>query len=141
MNYGELIKIALEMRKKSYSPYSNFSVGAALITKDGKIYTGINIENAAYSPSICAERVAFSKAVSEGEREFSAIAIAGGDKNDEFPREYCMPCGVCRQTMAEFAGKDFEIITAKSVDDYKVFKLGEILPYSFSSLKNKINID
>ena len=97
----ELIKSALAARRLSYSPYSGFQVGAALLTKDGKIYTGCNIENAAYSPSNCAERTAFFKAVSEGARDFSAIAIVGGNR-EHVAKDFCSPCGVCRQVMAEF---------------------------------------
>ncbi len=130
----ELVKKALEAQKFSYSPYSNFQVGAALLTKSGKIYTGCNIENAAYSPTNCAERTAFFKAVSEGELQFEAIAIVGspnGAKEDE--REYCAPCGVCRQVMAEFCSiKNFKVILGKSEDDYKVYTLEEILPLAFT---------
>ena len=130
----ELVKKALEAQNFSYSPYSNFQVGAALLTKSGKIYTGCNIENAAYSPTNCAERTAFFKAVSEGELQFEAIAIVGspnGAKEDE--REYCAPCGVCRQVMAEFCSiKNFKVILGKSEDDYKVYTLEEILPLAFT---------
>ena len=130
----ELIKKALEAQTYSYSPYSNFQVGVALLTKSGKIYTGCNIENAALSPTNCAERTAFFKAVSEGETEFEAIAIVGspkGAKQEE--REYCAPCGVCRQVMAEFCNiKDFKVILGKSEDDYKEYTLDEILPFAFT---------
>ena len=130
----ELVKKALEAQNFSYSPYSNFQVGAALLTKSGKIYTGCNIENAAYSPTNCAETTAFFKAVSEGELQFEAIAIVGspnGAKEDE--REYCAPCGVCRQVMAEFCSiKNFKVILGKSEDDYKVYTLEEILPLAFT---------
>ncbi len=130
----ELVKKALEAQKFSYSPYSNFQVGVALLSKSGKIYTGCNIENAAFSPTNCAERTAFFKAVSEGELQFEAIAIVGspkGAKEDE--REYCAPCGVCRQVMAEFCNiKDFKVILGKSEDDYKVYTLEEILPLAFT---------
>lgn len=128
MNISELIKEAYEAKKHSYAPYSQFHVGAALLTKDGRIYRGCNIENAAYSPTNCAERTAFFKAVSEGEREFSAIAIAGEKE------EYLAPCGVCRQVMAEFCDPgQFQIILAKSKDDYKVYALQELLPECFSA--------
>lgn len=130
----QLVKKALKAKEFSYSPYSNFQVGAALLTKTGKIYTGCNIENAAYSPTNCAERTAFFKAVSEGELLFDAIAIVGGPKGattDEL--EYCAPCGVCRQVMAEFCNiKDFKVILGKSEDDYKVYTLEEILPLAFT---------
>lgn len=130
----ELVKKALEAQKFSYSPYSNFQVGAALLTKSGKIYTGCNIENAAYSPTNCAERTAFFKAVSEGETKFEAIAIVGSPKDaKENEREYCAPCGVCRQVMAEFCNiKDFKVILGKSEDDYKIYTLEEVLPLAFT---------
>ncbi len=134
-DYTKLIQIAIEMTEKSYVPYSHFDVGAALLTKDGKIYGGCNIENAAYGPSNCAERTAFFKAVSEGEKDFSAIVVVGGAEdengNPDFI-DYCTPCGVCRQVMAEFCDKNFTIVCAKSVDDYKVFTLGDLLPESFN---------
>jgi len=135
MNYEELIKTAIKMTERSYAPYSHFHVGAALLTTDGKIYTGCNVENAAYGPSNCAERTAIFKAVSEGDKEFSAIAIVGGAENKEGKvqiDDYCPPCGVCRQVMSEFCKKDFKIIVAKSPEDYKIFTLGELLPESFS---------
>lgn len=126
-----LIKQALEMRKMAYVPYSHFQVGAALLCADGKIYTGCNIENAAYTPSNCAERTAFFKAVSEGEREFTAIAITGGAETAE-ELEYCAPCGVCRQVMMEFCDYDnFKVILAKSEQEYQVYSLREILPMGF----------
>ncbi|MCL2592242.1 MAG: cytidine deaminase [Defluviitaleaceae bacterium] len=134
MDYKELIKLALSAKEKSYSPYSNFQVGAALLTKEGKVYTGTNIENAAYTPTNCAERTAFFKAVSEGEREFNAIAVCGSLKGSEEP-DYCYPCGVCRQVMIEFCDKnDFEIIVIKDLENYKVYKLKELLPFGFSPL-------
>jgi len=129
----ELVLEAIEARKASYSPYSNFMVGAALLTKDGKIYRGCNIESAAYSPTNCAERTAFFKAVSEGEREFEAIAVIGADKNaKEEDFGYAYPCGVCRQVMMEFCDpKEFRILTAKNADDFTSFTLEEILPHGF----------
>ena len=126
MDKNYLINKAYEAQKFSYSPYSNFQVGAALITKSGKIYTGTNIESAAFSPTICAERTAFAKAVSEGEREFSAIAICGSDS------DYCVPCGVCLQVMAEFAEPDtFLILSAKTRGDFMEYSLSQLLPYGF----------
>lgn len=126
-----LIKQALEMRKMAYVPYSHFQVGAALLCADGKVYTGCNIENAAYTPSNCAERTAFFKAVSEGEQEFTAIAITGGAETAE-ELEYCAPCGVCRQVMMEFCDYDnFKVILAKSEQEYQVYSLREILPMGF----------
>lgn len=131
MDDRTLIKEALEMRKMAYVPYSHFQVGAALLCADGKIYTGCNIENAAYTPSNCAERTAFFKAVSEGEREFTAIAITGGAETAE-ELEYCAPCGVCRQVMMEFCDYDnFKVILAKSEQEYQVYSLREILPMGF----------
>ena len=114
----------------SYAPYSNFKVGAALLSKDGQIFGGCNVENAAYGPSNCAERTAIFKAVSEGVRDFSAICIVGGPNG--VVSDYCPPCGVCRQVMREFCNPDFKIILAKSITDYKIFTLGELLPESFS---------
>ena len=130
MNRSELVKSAIDARKFSYSPYSNFMVGAALLTKTGKVYTGCNIENAAYGPSNCAERTAFFKALSEGEKEFEAIAIVGGAKDKEL--EICAPCGVCRQVMMEFCNYEtFEIILGKSEEDYIKYTLQELLPLGF----------
>ena len=115
----------------AYTPYSHFQVGAALLTKDGKVYTGCNVENAAYTPTNCAERTAFFKAVSEGEREFSAIAIVGGAE-DAKELNYCSPCGVCRQVMMEFCNpKTFEVIMGKSETEYQVMTLEEVLPLGF----------
>ena len=125
----ELIAKAILAREASYSPYSGISVGAALLTKSGKVYLGQNIENASYSPTICAERVAFFKAISEGEREFSAIAIAGG-RAGEPSQENFPPCGVCRQVMSEFCGKDFLVMWG-SDDKITERTLGEILPDGF----------
>lgn len=131
MNNSELISKALEARKFSYSPYSGFSVGAALLCDDGSVYAGCNIENSSFSPTICAERTAIFKAVSEGKKNFLKIAVVGADSENETPVNYCPPCGVCRQVMREFCGNDFEIVIAKSCDDYKVKKLSELLPESF----------
>ncbi len=126
----ELIQKALDMRSFSYTPYSHWNVGAAVLTNDGKIFTGCNIENAAFTPTICAERTAIFKAVSKGTRAFKAIAISGGPSGEE-PNEYCAPCGVCRQVMREFCDNDFIIFLAKSVDDYQTFTLRDLLPQSF----------
>lgn len=126
----KLIKCALEQRKFSYAPYSDFHVGAALLAENGTVYTGCNIENGAYSPSNCAERTAFFKAVSEGVTEFRAICIAGGPK-DEAPKEFCPPCGVCRQVMQEFCRPDFRIILAADQGKYQLFTLEELMPMGF----------
>ncbi|MBQ3019828.1 MAG: cytidine deaminase [Clostridia bacterium] len=123
-----LMERAIEARKMSYSPYSGFKVGAALLGKSGKVYTGCNVENAAYTPTNCAERTAFFKAVSEGEREFVSIAIVGG--RYESIADFCAPCGICRQVMAEFCDKDFRIIMG-NLDNIQVSTLEELLPLSF----------
>ena len=129
-NYRSLALAAIEAMKKSYSPYSNFTVGAALLTKDGKVYTGANIENASYTPTICAERTAIFTAVHKGEREFEAIAIVGGHKGEI--KGVTAPCGVCRQVMSEFCSPDFKVILVTSSDgDYEETTLGELLPYMF----------
>ena len=125
-----LAKKALEMRKMAYTPYSHFKVGAALLCEDGSVYTGCNIENAAFTPGNCADRTAIFKAVSEGKRKFRAIAIAGGKEHGSEP-DYCPPCGVCRQVMREFCEDSFEIILARSETDYRITSLGELLPESF----------
>ena len=126
----DLIRKALEARENSYCPYSGFAVGAALLTRSGRIYTGANIENAAFTPTNCAERTAFFKAVSEGERDFAAIAIAGGKKGEE-PRDHVTPCGVCRQVMREFCEDSFKIYSVRSADDYREYSLGELFPEGF----------
>ena len=129
MTDKELLLLAIEAREASYSPYSSFMVGAALLTRDGKVYTGANIENAAYTPTICAERVAFFKAVNNGERDFTAIAVVGGKRGEPISG-LCAPCGVCRQVMAEFCKDDFKII-AGTPDNIKTYTLEQILPDYF----------
>ena len=125
-----LIRMALEAREKAYTPYSGYKVGAALLAKDGTVYTGCNIENAGYTPTNCAERTAFFKAVSEGERDFAAIAVVGGYEGE--PVDYAYPCGVCRQVMMEFCDPGtFRVITAVSEEDYLEKTLEEMLPYGF----------
>lgn len=126
-----LIEEAILAREQSYCPYSNFAVGAALLTESGKIYRGCNVENASYSATNCAERTAVFKAVSEGETAFTAIAIAGGPKGEQ-PIDYAYPCGVCRQVLAEFVKKEnFTVLVAKSCTDYKKYSFKELLPESF----------
>ncbi len=126
----KLIELAIKQLSFSYAPYSAFKVGAALLTREGKIYTGCNIENAAYTPTNCAERTAFFKAVSEGERVFQAICVVGG-KNGILI-DYTAPCGVCRQVMMEFCDPDtFRIILAISKEQYKIFTLKELFPLGF----------
>lgn len=133
MEFQKLIRKALEVRQKAYAPYSGFMVGAALLCKDGRIFTGCNIENASYGATNCAERTAFFKAVSEGYREFTAIAIAGGRKEAQ-SLEYCAPCGICRQVMSEFCDSDaFLVILPRSEEDYKSYTLGQLLPLGFTS--------
>lgn len=125
-----LIEKAIEQLQFSYTPYSNFKVGAALLAKNGTIYGGCNIESASYTPTNCAERTAFFKAVSEGVREFDAICIVGG--KDGVLTEYAAPCGVCRQVMMEFCNPDtFQIILATSKEQYEIFTLKELLPLGF----------
>lgn len=125
----ELIKLAIKGAQKSYAPFSHFNVGAALLTKDNKVFIGCNIENSAYTPTCCAERTAFFKAISEGYKEFKAIAIVGG-KDKKFS-SYCAPCGVCRQVMMEFCNKDFKIYLGKDTLEYKEYTLEELLPMGF----------
>lgn len=127
-----LIEIAIDNKKNSYSPYSNFRVSSVVKTKSGAIYKGVNIENAAYSPCLCAERSAMSSAISEGEKDFAYIVITG-DSHDTFP------CGVCRQFIKEFADDETKIVIANSLNDYNIFTIDELLPHSFSSkdLENK----
>lgn len=123
MENSELIRQAIKVRERAYTPYSNFKVGAALLTSSGDVFTGCNVESASYSPTICAERVAISKAISEGAKDFLKIAIVGSS-------DYTFPCGVCRQVIREF-GVNIEVIVANSEDDYKTFSLDELLPHSF----------
>lgn len=126
-----LIQQALLARKAAYAPYSHYQVGAALLTDAGEIYRGCNIENAAYTPSNCAERTAFFKAVSEGERSFRAIAVVGSPEGDAIT-QYAFPCGVCRQVMEEFCEPErFVILAARSESDYQSFTLRELFPAGF----------
>ena len=132
MNDFELCQAAIGIMKKAYAPYSDYFVGAALLCEDGKVYTGCNIENASYTPTVCAERTAFFKAVSEGERKFVRIAVCGGKHGEivgAFP-----PCGVCRQVMSEFCRDDFEILYITSEDPiaYETYTLPQILPFRFT---------
>lgn len=131
MTDKELIQMALEARTHAYAPYSDFRVGAALLGKSGKIYTGCNIENASYSATNCAERTALFKAISEGEREFTAIAIVGG--KGESIAQICSPCGVCRQVLAEFCPNDIRILLG-TPDKIHVTSLSELFPLRFDSI-------
>lgn len=126
----DLIRRAFAARKFAYTPYSHFNVGAALLTRNGKVYTGCNIENAGYTATNCAERTALFKAVSEGERQFSAIAIVGS-KEGTVNELVTGPCGVCRQALYEFSGPDLTVIMARTEEDYIVTTLGQLLPYGF----------
>ena len=126
----ELVLQAEKAMENAYAPYSGFRVGAALLTKSGKVYLGCNIENAAFSPTICAERTAVAKAVSEGEREFAAIAVVGG--KDGKIAGICPPCGVCRQVLSEFCGPDFPVCLGKGSGAYETVLLKDLLPLGFS---------
>ena len=125
MEYKELMAKAIEAKKKAYVPYSNFHVGAALLTKSGKVYTGCNIECASYGGTNCAERTAIFKAVSEGEKEFEAIAVTGDDD------AYTYPCGICRQVIVEF-GRHIKVIVGKNENEYRVYTMEDLLHHSFT---------
>lgn len=129
MDLSQEIKIAKEARKNSYAPYSNYFVGCALKTKSGKIYSGCNIENHGIQ-AICAERVAFCKALSEGEKVFEYIIVCGGSSLEKL--ENCLPCGYCRQFMSEFVDKDFKVYTLQEDDTVKEYIISDLLPYNFS---------
>ena len=127
-----LIRAALEVRSNAYAPYSGFYVGAALLSESGRIYTGVNVENSSFPVGTCAERSAFAAAISSGERKFVAVCITGEKKdNPMLGAKYCMPCGMCRQFMTEFCDKEFEIISAKSEEDYQINKLDTLMPGAF----------
>ena len=130
MNEKELCREAIDAMKNAYAPYSGYKVGAALLTEKGKLFAGCNIENAAYTPAVCAERVALFNAISSGERNFTAIAVAGGKDgviSGAFP-----PCGVCRQVMAEFCAPDFTVLVVTGEDSYKKYTLNELFPQAFT---------
>lgn len=130
MNEKELCKEAIDAMKNAYAPYSGYKVGAALLTEKGKLFAGCNIENAAFTPTVCAERVALFNAISSGERKFTAIAVAGGKDgviSGAFP-----PCGVCRQVMAEFCAPDFKVLVVTGEDSYKKYTLNELFPQAFT---------
>ena len=134
MDKKELIKLALSAREKAYAPYSHYAVGAAVIGDSGKVYTGCNIENASYPAGICGERTAIFKAISEGERKITMIALVAAEETKTAPLpEYPSPCGICRQVMAEFCEQDTPVLLAKSEDDYNEYKLCELLPLSFTA--------
>lgn len=129
MSYSNIINSALKARENAYAPYSKYRVGAALLDKNGHVFLGCNVENASYGATICAERSAFSSAVSQGAAEFEAIAIVGG--HNEAVSDYASPCGICRQVMAELCDKDFKIILFDGENE-KVFTLNELLPQAFN---------
>lgn len=130
MNEKELCKEAIDAMKNAYAPYSGYKVGAALLTEKGKLFAGCNIENAAYTPTVCAERVALFNAISSGERNFTAIAVAGG--KDGVISAVFPPCGVCRQVMAEFCAPDFTVLVVTGEDSYKKYTLNELFPQAFT---------
>ncbi|MDL2214042.1 cytidine deaminase [Clostridia bacterium OttesenSCG-928-O13] len=129
----QLVRAAVAARQNAYAPYSHFAVGAALLAEDGTVFTGCNVENAAYGVSNCAERTALFKAVSEGHRTFAAIAVAGAAAGSNYtgPQPRCSPCGVCRQALFEFGGKDLFVVLATGGDGYEMHTLGELLPLGF----------
>lgn len=129
MRARDLMRLAEAARERAYAPYSDFLVGAALLGKSGKVYLGCNVENAGYSATNCAERTAFFKAISDGEREFQAIAIVGGKRGEK--AGFCTPCGICRQVMAEFCDGDFPVVLG-TAEKYEIHKLSSLLPMAFT---------
>ena len=128
----ELIKAAIDVKNNAYAPYSGYYVGAALLTDDGTVFTGTNVENSSFPVGVCAERSAFAAAVSKGHRKFKAICVTGTRNNNPLiDNDYCMPCGMCRQFMTEFCDGDFEIISAKSAEDFQVYTLSTLMPGAF----------
>lgn len=130
MDYNNLIESAVKAMENSYAPYSNFKVGAALLCQNGEIYTGCNIENSAFSATVCAERTAIFKAISEGNKSFTALAVVGG--KDGVISKYCYPCGVCRQVLSEFCSKDFKVVLFDNKST-KICTLDQLLPLNFGS--------
>jgi homotetrameric cytidine deaminase len=128
-DYRSLAAAAVKAKERAYAPYSGFHVGAALLGADGTVYIGCNIESAAYPATVCAERTALVKAVSEGARSFTAIAVAGSFQDK--PGGYCYPCGVCRQMLHEFVSPGFELIVAKTAEEYRVHAWEDIFPFGF----------
>lgn len=124
-DYTKLIELATQAKEKSYSPYSKFCVGACVLTRSGKTYLGANVENASFGATICAERNAIMSAILSGEKQLDKIAIVSSSG------DFTYPCGICRQTLLEFCDENFEIIVAKDILNYKVYKLGEIVPFGF----------
>lgn len=132
MTDNELMSLAVKARENSYSPYSSFAVGAALLCKSGRVYLGCNIESASYSPTNCAERTAIFSAVTQGERDFLAIAVCGGKTDSNTKRKLCPPCGVCRQVMSEFCSPDFRILLESASGEIEIHTLSELLPLAFN---------
>ena len=140
-NKSELIRAAFEAQKKSYAPYSRFEVGAALLTAEGDIYGGCNIENASYPACNCAERTAFYRAVFDGKRNFTAIAIVGKLRDKE-AFDFCAPCGICRQVMTEFCDPEkFEVVLARTPEEYKVYLLAELIPLWFTGKDMEVDVN
>ena len=133
MEIKDQIKEAFFARKSAYAPYSGFFVGAAILTRDGRVFRGCNVENASYGATMCAERTAVYAAVVAGFRDFERIVIVGGpEEGDEALSTYAYPCGMCRQVLSEFCGPDFSVVVARSTSDYKEFTLEELLPAGFT---------
>ena len=129
MSDKELMELAIKARERAYAPYSSFAVGAALLSENGKVYLGCNIENSSFSPTNCAERTAIFSAIADGERKFTAIAVCGGKIGKK--RIFCTPCGVCRQVLSEFCDTDLKVILEDGEGGITALKLGELLPFSF----------
>ena len=133
MNKKDLFMLAKDAIKNSYAPYSQYNVGAVLLCKNGNIYKGCNIENASYSLTICAERTVLFSAIANGEKEFESLCVVGGKKGEI--TDYAMPCGACRQVLAEFCDADFKVFVGVNENDIKEYKLSDLLPYSFDKSK------
>lgn len=137
-DYKMLVKEAYEAQKNAYVPYSNWAVGACLLAKDGRLFHGCNIESSTFSPTVCAERTAIFSAVAQGVKDFCAIAVVGNAVGTPIGKgDYCPPCGVCRQVMAEFCNRDFEIIIAKNYDEYQVYTLDQLMPLISKPLEKR----
>lgn len=133
MNKKDLFMLAKDAIKSSYAPYSQYNVGAVLLCKNGNIYKGCNIENVSYSLTNCAERTALFSAIANGEKEFESLCVVGGKKGEI--TDYAMPCGACRQVLAEFCDADFKVFVGVNENDIKEYKLSDLLPYSFDKSK------
>ena len=131
--YKELVRLAIQARERAYVPYSDFSVGAALLTDQGQFFTGCNIENKSFPAGLCAERVTVFSAVAAGQKTFEALAVSGGKKGKQ-PEDFCMPCGMCLQVISEFCGPEFDIFIVKNEEEVMHLKLKDLFPYVFDSL-------